>query len=446
MGTVKLIKGKVRLGVQLREEIDRELDKENPDKSLLKRHRATVNRIFDNTTRLYDRYEYEMIEKPAITAAEVDEVIRQREEDLASLQDIIEILNEALDVPVQSETLQRLPARTTLPAVKLPFSDGTVMQFQGFGEQFQDTVGSREDLKPIDKLCYLKGQLKGEAYDYISGFTHSGANYEAVVDTLKQEFGNQGAQQTFICSDLARKLELASINKVDLAINGFVGARPKTSYEVVRVKVRVGNTFNTIKAVVIDELPDNIRVDGLANTIKYLKESGIKLADPHISGNVITNIGILIGVDHYEKFVGQKIKRDQITLYKTPGGYMPCGELPEQHRKSETNMCSILVATVGLAINPLQTEQSEINEEEQQVPKLWELESIGIKEENYTPEEITAYETYHHTAQYHDHQYWVKMPFKVGRPHVPTNYHLARKAATRVRDKLRDLIDSGELI
>lgn len=359
MGTVKLIKGKVRLGVQLREEIDRELDKENPDKSLLKRHRATVNRIFDNTTRLYDRYEDEMIEKPAITAAEVDEVIRQREEDLASLQDIIEILNEALDVPVQSETLQRLPARTTLPAVKLPFFDGTVMQFQGFGEQFQDTVGSREDLKPIDKLCYLKGQLKGEAYDYISGFTHSGANYEAVVDTLKQGFGNQGAQQTFICSDLARKLELASINKVDLAINGFVGARPKTSYEVVRVKVRVGNTFNTIKAVVIDELPDNIRVDGLTNTIKYLKESGIKLADPH---------------------------------------------------------------------------------------KLWELESIGIKEENYTPEEITAYETYHHTAQYHDHQYWVKMPFKVGRPHVPTNYHLARKAATRVRDKLRDLIDSGELI
>ena len=64
--------------------------------------------------------------------------------------------------------------------------------------------------------------------------------------------------------------------------------------------------------------------------MKALKESGIKLADLHMNDDVTSGIGILIAADHYDILVGSKMKWKGVKLYKTPGGYMLCGELPEQ--------------------------------------------------------------------------------------------------------------------
>ena len=250
-------------------------------------------------------------------------------------------------------------------------------------------------------------------------------------------FFDQGAQQTFILSALAAALELSPVSKINLTISGFVGSRSVSTYEVVKVVVNMGGESHTIKAVVIDNLPDQIRVDGLAKAMKDLRDSGMKLADPHLAEDVISGIGILVGVDHYEAFVRGKQNWKGITLYSTAAGVMPCGQLPERYQEKEvsSHISSVLVAELATAHNPI-TEESLEDTVAKEVSKLWELESIGIKDETYTPEESTAYESYHRTVEYHDHQYWVKMPFKLDRPYLPTNYHLARRRLSQTLKKL----------
>lgn len=45
-------------------------------------------------------------------------------------------------------------------------------------------------MSAIDKFKYLKGLLKGDAANLIDGFRLIEANYETVVETLKERYGN----------------------------------------------------------------------------------------------------------------------------------------------------------------------------------------------------------------------------------------------------------------
>ena len=73
---------------------------------------------------------------------------------------------------------------------------------------------------------------------------------------------------------------------------------------------------------------------------------------------------------------------------------------------------------------------------ERYIPQLWELESIGIQQENYTPEEATAYGSYSKSVLYKDNQYWVKLPWKVNKGYLPSNFHLAKQRLQSTLKKL----------
>ena len=72
------------------------------------------------------------------------------------------------------------------------------------------------------------------------------------------------------------------------------------------------------------------------------------------------------------------------------------------------------------------------------IPQFWELESIGIREEKYTPEESSAYSAYHESVIYENNQYWVKLPWKLDRGHLPTNYHLAKHRLQSHFEKVKE--------
>lgn len=84
----------------------------------------------------------------------------------------------------------------------------------------------------------------------------------------------------------------------------------------------------------------------------------------------------------------------------------------------------ITVYHIGNAINPQYA--SELAEDRlTPMHKLWDLESIGILPNKTLTLDDVAHEAYVKSVKYEQGQYWVKLPFKVNQPKLPTNYGLA---------------------
>ena len=57
-----------------------------------------------------------------------------------------------------------------LPKLELPTFDGNMKKWHDFWDLFETAIHTRPDLAEIEKLQYLKGQLKGAALKLIDGF------------------------------------------------------------------------------------------------------------------------------------------------------------------------------------------------------------------------------------------------------------------------------------
>ena len=81
------------------------------------------------------------------------------------------------------------------------------------------------------------------------------------------------------------------------------------------------------------------------------------------------------------------------------------GNLPTKFVNTQKEVQVAMVTNVCL--------QPSLNSEEPDISNLWKMDSIGIKPEQVTHEEAFVLENYKKTVQYHDDQYWVKLPWKV---------------------------------
>ncbi|XP_069171240.1 uncharacterized protein [Procambarus clarkii] len=71
------------------------------------------------------------------------------------------------------------------------------------------------------------------------------------------------------------------------------------------------------------------------------------------------------------------------------------------------------------------------------VHQLWEHDAIGIIPEQPSPDDVCAYNQYLETVQYHDGQYWVRLPWKINHKTLPTNYHMTYGQFKSQLEKLR---------
>ena len=56
-------------------------------------------------------------------------------------------------------------------------------------DSFEAAMHSNPTLSDVQKLTYLRSQLKGSATHVISGFTLTGRNYDSSITLLKDRFG-----------------------------------------------------------------------------------------------------------------------------------------------------------------------------------------------------------------------------------------------------------------
>ena len=75
-----------------------------------------------------------------------------------------------------------------LPELEIPTFDGDKLQWREFWDFFQFTVDQNVHLSDVEKFCYLKDRLIGEAKHAISGISASQENYSVVKTLLIERF------------------------------------------------------------------------------------------------------------------------------------------------------------------------------------------------------------------------------------------------------------------
>ena len=72
-----------------------------------------------------------------------------------------------------------------LPRLDLPTFSGDALEWPPFWDGFNAAVNSNPSISHVQKLNYLRSQLRGEASQVIAGFSFASANYSHSVVLFK---------------------------------------------------------------------------------------------------------------------------------------------------------------------------------------------------------------------------------------------------------------------
>uniref|UniRef100_A0A914Q1H0 Gag protein n=1 Tax=Panagrolaimus davidi TaxID=227884 RepID=A0A914Q1H0_9BILA len=136
-----------------------------------------------------------------------------------------------------------------IPSLNIPKFNGDYLEWNTFWELF-DLYVHKKNYPDVSKFAALRSLLQGRALDEIKGFTTSGTNYDTVVKTLKDRFGNQ--------QFVIRELEL-SLDRIPPAqpnassIGSTVTAVTNMCRQLKNLGIDTNN--NSMKNTVIKKMP-----------------------------------------------------------------------------------------------------------------------------------------------------------------------------------------------
>ncbi|XP_064647455.1 uncharacterized protein LOC135500137 [Lineus longissimus] len=109
------------------------------------------------------------------------------------LQEALTAPPKASDEPVET-TASTSPATTKsnvrLPKLLLPTFSGSIVEWNTFFDSFKAAIDNNVNLSKVEKMQYLRGQLKGEPKLAIEGLQLTDANYDIALDNLKECYGS----------------------------------------------------------------------------------------------------------------------------------------------------------------------------------------------------------------------------------------------------------------
>ena len=254
-----------------------------------------------------------------------------------------------------------------------------------------------------------------------------------------------GAQKSFISEELARNLQLPVIGQASLKISGFLTDNKPQIYDLVRPTVQLGRFKMRLIIVVVPNMENTLTIKGYKETAEFLLANNIKLANDQITSDTVGPIPLIIGADYYGRFIGKPQVSHGVQLLNTAGGKVMVGPLlnrdnPPKGEKPNpvyvTPLQSIMVARIGAQLTPNELPDI-IDEGTVPIHRLWDLETIGINPEAPNVEDEIAQRYYNNTVEYKDNQYWVRLPWKLNPPSLPTNYNNAKGQLLHMWTRLR---------
>ena len=156
---------------------------------------------------------------------------------------------------------------------------------------------------------------------------------------------------------------------------------------------------------------------GIHNVVKMLKIQGHKLADRNITSDSLTGIELLIGVDYFAQFITRQKRASGISLFVTRGGgVIPFGTIPKWALNNESTPYTEHYTCARIICE---------SKPELELTELWDLERIGITQDNLSPSERETVSIVRSSLEKSDKGYIVRLPFKdESRPSV--NYRNAK--------------------
>ena len=157
------------------------------------------------------------------------------------------------------------------------------------------------------------------------------ATLELVTPHVRREtraFFDSGSQRSFIDATLAKSLNLPVLGTTSLTVRTFANDPVVIQCDVVELKVKLGRVEVNIRAVAHDRMDTVITVPGLMKVVNHFKQLGVRMADRHITSDVLDNVKIMIGADHYQRFLGNWTVRKGVNCINSSAGVLIAGQLP----------------------------------------------------------------------------------------------------------------------
>ena len=258
------------------------------------------------------------------------------------------------------------------------------------------------------------------------------ANVNGIKDGRVRVLFDSGSHRSFVTAAAVEKLGLRPVRRENLSIKAFGSIeaenRMREVVEFYLVPV-VGGKGVKISCFVVES------IGSISNV--HLEE--VKHIYPHLNlvwfsdvcrNKEVLDIQVLIGSDYQWEFLeGEQIRggHHEPVAIKTSLGWVLSGQLKGESFSYQDSVVNFVQADDRSDSNILQ-----------QVNKLWDLDSLGIR-----PENDASKESFVDEIQFTGSRYSVKLPWKAGHGPIPQNYSTC---VSRLKNQLRRLKDDPDVL
>jgi len=251
---------------------------------------------------------------------------------------------------------------------------------------------------------------------------------------------DQGSQRSYVSEKVKNRLGLSVLGKEHLSINTFGNNKSKdsvldkVSFELNNDKKQTFEILALCNKTICLPIMNNF-LDASKERFSHLK--GIKFADPGESGD---DVDVLIGSDFYWSLVTgnvRKGKEGEPVAIETEFGWVLNGPVKDFTKanflgaESQVNESGKAVS-VNFQTHALFVEERESFEID--VDRFWDLETLGIREK-----EFSNYETFAKSSIYvnDSKRYETLLPFKENHEYLNDNYKVSEKRLKSLYVKLK---------
>lgn len=260
-----------------------------------------------------------------------------------------------------------------------------------------------------------------------NGNTSTGIRARVIFDS--------GSQKSYITQRARDQLNSPTISKESLLIKTFGSGVTGQPTECEKVKVAVGNvnmwSSREIEAFVVPTICTPIgsqEIDTAKEQFSYLTE--IELADGD-HGNENLEIDMLIGADFMWLFFTGETRRGENgegpVASCTTLGWVLSGPVPSEKKGAQLSSVNF----VSTHVLKVACEPKKGCHTEELLQRLWDLDSIGIREKE------TVHEAFLENISFANDRYSVKLPLKENRDLLPDNYDLSLARLNSLVRRLR---------
>ena len=244
---------------------------------------------------------------------------------------------------------------------------------------------------------------------------------------------DSGSQRTFVTVKAARRLGIEPVRKEEMRIKAF-GVKEAEVKEREVYRFSLSPVFRSTSNVFVEAV-GVVDISSIANQrVERIKKNYVHLRNVYFSDvsrfEESLDIDILIGSDFLWNFQEGSIIRggqNEPVAVKTTLGWTLSGPLRGEKLELEVNS--------DVVVNYLSEPRKQ--EIDRDIHKLWDLDSVGIREENEVHQNVID------NIIFTGKRYSVGLPWKVGHKPLPSNY---QGSMIRLKSQIRKLKKNPEAL